>query len=179
MTRAGAGPAPEGEHSSPLRIAVLTVSDACARGERDDGSGRVLEEWCGMEGHVLALRATVPDETHVITPLLLRWADGGEADVILTTGGTGFGPRDVTPEATRPVLDRPAPGLAEAVRQRGRERTPYAPLSRGLAGSRGTVFLANLPGSPGGVRDALEVLSPLLRHLSGLLRDAQTPHRPS
>ena len=167
------------ERSESLRIAVLTVSDACSRGEREDASGVAIEDWCGLEGHEVALRATVPDETAVIVPLLLRWADGGEVDVILSTGGTGFGPRDVTPEATRAVLDREAPGLAEAVRRKGEEGTPFAALSRGLMGARGRVLLANLPGSPGGVRDGLELLAPLIRHLSALLRDAGTIHRPS
>ena len=163
----------------PLRIGLLTVSDACSRGERTDDSGRVLEDWCQVEGHQLVHRETVPDQTEVIVPVFLRWADGGEVDVILTTGGTGFGPRDVTPEATRAVLERPAPGLSEAIRRRGESETPYSPLSRGLAGSRGGVLLANLPGSPGGVRDGLQVLSPLIRHLVGLLRKSDTPHRQS
>ncbi|MFC1574674.1 molybdenum cofactor biosynthesis protein B [Gemmatimonadota bacterium] len=167
------------EAARPLRVGVLTVSDACARGDREDESGTVLEEWCRSQGHAVALRATVPDQTEVIVPLLLQWADGEEVDVIITTGGTGFGPRDVTPEATQAVLDRLAPGLAEMIRRRGEAATPYASLSRGIAGSRGTVFVANLPGSPGGVRDGLEVLGPLVGHLSGLLKEAHTPHRPS
>jgi molybdenum cofactor synthesis domain-containing protein len=165
--------------SSPLRIGVLTVSDACSRGERQDDSGRLLEDWCLGEGHELVYRGTVPDQTESIVPILLRWADGGGVDVILTTGGTGFGPRDLTPEATRALLDRPAPGLSEAIRRRGEDATPFAPLSRGLAGSRGKVFLANLPGSPGGVRDGLQILGPLMRHLVGLLRGSDTPHRQS
>ena len=111
--------------------------------------------------------------------LLLRWADEGEVDVILTTGGTGFGPRDVTPEATRAILDRVSVGLAEAVRRTGEKATPYSALSRGIVGARGRVFVANLPGSPGGVRDGLGVLGPLVRHLSELLREVDTTHRPS
>jgi len=169
----------EGGTVDPLRIGVLTVSDACSRGEREDASGSVVEEWCRREGHELARRATVPDRTDAIVAILLRWADREEVDVILTTGGTGFGPRDVTPEATRAVLDRLAPGITEVVRRRGEAATPYALLSRGLAGSRGRVFLANLPGSPGGVRDGLQVLGPVIRHLSALLTDSTTRHRQS
>lgn len=162
-----------------LRVGILTVSDACSRGEREDRSGAAIEEWCALEGHEVALRGVVPDQTEVIVPLLLRWADGGEVDVIFTTGGTGFGPRDVTPEATRAILDRVSIGLAEAVRRMGETATPFSALSRGIVGARGRVFLANLPGSPGGVRDGLGVLGPLVTHLSELLRDIDTTHRPS
>jgi molybdenum cofactor synthesis domain-containing protein len=162
-----------------LRIGVLTVSDAGSRGEREDASGQLLESWVKGEGHNLAQRGLVPDGTETIVPVLLGWADGGEVDVILTTGGTGFGPRDVTPEATSAVIDRVSPGLMEAIRRVGEKKTPYASLSRGVAGSRGSVLIANLPGSPGGVRDGLEVLGPMIRHLSGLLRGDDTPHRQS
>ena len=137
----------------------------------------MLEEWCRLGGHSVQRRATVPDQTELIVRLLLDWADGGEMDLILTTGGTGFGPRDVTPEATRAVLERESPGLAEAIRRRGQEATPYAPLSRGLAGARGEVFIANLPGSPGGVRDGIAFLDPLLVHLVGLLGGSSSGHR--
>jgi molybdopterin adenylyltransferase len=160
-----------------MRVGVLTVSDGCARGERVDESGPLIVEWAEERGHEVSERNTVPDETSSIVPCLVAWADGGSTDVILTTGGTGLSSRDVTPEATRSVLERPAPGIAEAIRRTGAGHTPYAILSRGLAGVRGRTLIVNLPGSVGGVRDGLSVLDEVLEHAVEVLSDDASRHQ--
>jgi len=144
-----------------VRAAVLTVSDGVHHGTREDRSGDALVELLQGEGFEVE-RCVVPDESDVIAAAIVELA--ARSAVVLTTGGTGFTPRDVTPEATRTVLDRDAPGIAEAIRADARGRTPHALLSRGLAGLRGGTLVVNLPGSPGGCRDGFAVLQPALVH---------------
>jgi molybdopterin adenylyltransferase len=160
----------------PIRLAILTISDAGSRGERADSSGDLIASWGRERGYQLAERALIPDDTVRIASVLSEWADGDRADLILTTGGTGLTARDVTPEATRAVLDKEAPGIAEALRMTAYPRFPRAALSRGTAGVRGRALIVNLPGSPGGVRDGLVVLSNLVEHAVELVRGAQTEH---
>jgi molybdopterin adenylyltransferase len=159
-----------------VRVAVLTISDAGARGERIDSSGDAIATWASERGYTLAARALVPDDSVAIVRQLIAWCDDDAADVVLTTGGTGLSPRDNTPEATRAVLEREADGIAERLRVACIDSFPRAALSRGVAGSRGRTLLVNLPGSPGGVRDALHALVPIVDHAVSIVRGDRTDH---
>jgi molybdenum cofactor synthesis domain-containing protein len=153
---------------------VLTISDGVAEGTREDESGAVLAALLAEEGYEVE-RRVVPDDRDAIAEAIAELAE--DASVVLTTGGTGLGPRDVTPEATSEVLERSAPGIAEALRADSLAKTPHALLSRGLAGVRGQALVVNLPGSPGGCRDGFEVLRPALKHAVELLAGEPTAHR--
>jgi len=162
--------------AGPVRVAVLTVSDGVTTGHREDRSGAAIETWADERGFRIHERRVVPDEIPRIEAVLREWSGAAAVDVILTTGGTGFTDRDVTPEATAPLIERDAPGLAEAIRRRGEPHTPYAVLSRGVAGIRGRTLIVNLPGGTGGVRDGLAVLDEVLRHAVELLRGGPADH---
>jgi molybdopterin adenylyltransferase len=157
-----------------LKAAVVTVSDGVSEGTRQDRSGELLEELLVAEGWEVD-RRVVPDEIDAIVDVLQELA--GDARLVLTTGGTGVAPRDVTPEGTRAVLEREVPGIAEAIRADAAAKTPHALLSRGLAGVRGNTLIVNLPGSTGGCRDGFEVLRPVLRHAVELLAGEPSTHR--
>ena len=159
-----------------MRLGILTVSDLGAAGGRDDTSGDAIADWAARRGYEVVVRSTVADDTDHIAGKLARWADSGEVDVVLTTGGTGLTARDVTPEATAAVLERAAPGIAEALRAASGRDFPRAWLSRGTAGARGKTLIVNLPGSTGGVKDGLAVLDRFLEHAVDLVTGTKTTH---
>ncbi len=161
-----------------MRVAIVTVSDSTFDGERRDTSGDAIAGWCSAHGHAITAREQVADETARIVPLLVRLCDGGEVDLVLTTGGTGLSPRDVTPEATRVVIEREAQGIAEYLRASSFARFPRAALSRGIAGARGSALIVNLPGSTSGVSDALLALDEIVGHAVDVLTGAFTRHHP-
>jgi molybdopterin adenylyltransferase len=148
---------------------ILTVSDKGSRGEREDKSGSALKEMLKASGFQVARGETVPDEKDRIRDTLIAWCDLYRLNLILTTGGTGFSPRDLTPEATAAVIERPAPGLSEAIRWHGLQKTPRAMLSRAVAGIRGQSLIINLPGSEKGARESLEAILPVLPHALEIL----------
>lgn len=154
-----------------LRFGILTLSDRSSSGERADASGPALAHLIEAEGWSVVRQALLPDEESAIRANLTAWADSREMDVILTTGGTGFSPRDVTPEATRAVIEREAPGLAEAMRAASLRITPHAMLSRIVTGIRGKTLIVNLPGSPKGAVENLQVILPVLPHAIQLLHE--------
>jgi molybdenum cofactor synthesis domain-containing protein len=163
-----------------LRIAILTISDRSARGERTDLSGPAIEELISERGWSVNRVEIIPDELPLLIDTLATWADSGEFDIILTTGGTGFSPRDITPEATIKVVHREAPGLAEAMRAASLNLTPHAMMSRARAGIRGRTLIVNLPGSPRAAIENLNVVLPVFEHAVALLSDdpgAEAGHR--
>lgn len=154
-----------------IRFGILTLSDRSSRGERADSSGPELARLIQAQGWSITRQVVLADDESAIRDVLINWADSRELDVILTTGGTGFSPRDVTPEATRAVIERDAPGLAEAMRAASLAITPHAMLSRVVTGIRKRTLIINLPGSPKGALENLEILLPVLPHAVQLLRD--------
>lgn len=154
-----------------IRFGILTISDRSSRGERPDSSGPVLAALIQAQGWSVVKQEILPDDENSIRERLISWSDSREMDVILTTGGTGFSPRDVTPEATRVVIDREAPGLAEAMRAASLIVTPHAMLSRIVTGIRGKTLIVNLPGSPKGAVENLQVIIPVIPHAIQLLRE--------
>ena len=154
-----------------MRIGILTVSDRSARGERPDLSGPAIEKTITDQGWSVIRMEIMPDEMLMLKEALANWSDSGKMDIILTTGGTGFSPRDVTPEATKAVIERDAPGLVEAMRADSLTVTPHGMLSRARAGIRGRTLIVNLPGSPKGAIENLNVILPVLKHAVALLTE--------
>ncbi len=148
-----------------IHVGILTISDRCSRGQAEDASGPAIADWVAQNLHAQVERTgCVPDERALIRDTLIAWADSGEVDLILTTGGTGFAPRDVTPEALQEVVQRETPGLGEAMRREGAKITPHAMLSRATAGIRGSTLIVTLPGSPKAVREGLDAIRTALPH---------------
>jgi molybdopterin adenylyltransferase len=164
-----------------IRFGVLTISDRSSQGIREDLSGPALVKEIAKSGWETVVVKIIPDEQDVITQVLREWVESGNVDVILTTGGTGFSPRDVTPEATQAVIVRPAPGISEAIRTKSFQITPHAMLSRAIAGISGQTLIINLPGSPKGAVESLQVVKSVLTHAVELMTSATIPdshHKP-
>ncbi len=161
-----------------FRLAVLTVSTSGAQGQREDTSGQAIQELLAPPDYEVVRYEVVPDDREFIAGRLAQWADAPDVDLIVTTGGTGLGPRDVTPEACLSVIDKEVPGLAETMRAKTLQFTPMAMLSRSVAGIRGNTLIITLPGSPKGVRECLEVVTPVLAHALELLRSETVSEHP-
>ena len=161
-----------------FRLAVLTVSTSGSQGQREDTSGQAIQEVLGPAEYEVARYEVVPDDREMIANRLADWADASDVDLIVTTGGTGLGPRDVTPEACLSVIDKEVPGLAETMRAKTLQFTPMAMLSRSVAGIRGNTLIITLPGSPRGVRECLDVVTPVLAHALELLRSETVSEHP-
>jgi len=161
-----------------INFGILTISDKGSRGERYDGSGAAIQDRVALQGGRVVRYDVVPDEVDIISRRLIEWADAGDVDVIFTTGGTGLGPRDVTPEATAPILDKLVPGIAEAMRMDTFGKTPTAILSRAVAGIRKKCLIINMPGSPNGVRECMEVILPAVAHAVEIISGTVTEHQP-
>ena len=160
-----------------ITIGVLTISDSVSKGERQDLSGPAIRSLVAqLPDAIVSIEATIPDEQDQIAALLCAWSDEQRLNLILTTGGTGLAPRDVTPEATKAVIEREAPGIAEALRSISLQYTPMAMLSRGVAGVRGRTLIINLPGSPKAVKECLQYLLPVLPHAINLLTEGPKEH---
>ncbi|MEO7715140.1 MAG: MogA/MoaB family molybdenum cofactor biosynthesis protein [Capsulimonas sp.] len=159
-----------------VRVGVLTISDRCAAGEQEDLSGPAIKTALAGDPFVIALYAVVPDDRKQIAETLKRWCDEHNCDVILTTGGTGFAKRDVTPEATRKVIERDAPNISQYLLIKSVKKSPFAALTRGIAGVRRSALIVNLPGSPTGAGDCAAILAPILPHAMEVLRGAATEH---
>lgn len=159
-----------------MRVAIVTVSDSYFADGRGDTSGAAIRAWCGRRGDDIVSHDTVSDQAPDIARLLVSLCDSGKVDLVLTTGGTGLAPRDVTPEATRSVLEREAQGIAEYIRASSHLRMPRTALSRGVAGTRGKTLIINFPGSTTGVHDALATILPIIDHAIGILTGTITKH---
>lgn len=161
----------------PWKVGIVTASDKGSRGEREDLSGQVIREMVQDIGGQVTEYVVIPDEFDVLTGTLISFCDDLRLDLVLTTGGTGLAPRDVTPEATLAVIDRQVPGLAEAMRAASLEKTKFAMLSRAVCGTRDRSLIVNLPGSPKGVRECLEVILPVLPHALEILQEKMGEHK--
>ena len=159
-----------------INVSILTISDKGSQGQREDKSGQVIRDRLSAIGSTVNKYEVIPDEQNVITDTLAGWADDGEVDVILTTGGTGLSERDVTPEATLSVIDKGVPGFGEAMRMKSLEKTPTAILSRATAGLRGKCLIVNLPGSPKAVSECLDVILPAVPHAVEIIKGEVTEH---